>query len=416
MAVLAINGGKPAITLPQDKALHWPVTDDAKTLKAVEELTRIGSLSGSKYTKLLEDGFKELVGCKYAIAVNNGTAAGHSCFYAIGLQPGDEVICPSFTFWASIMQAVHMGARPVFCDVDPDTLCLDPKDVAKRITKRTKAIVVVHMCGMMAEMDEIMRLARKHGIKVIEDCSHAHGGTYRGKQAGSFGDANFFSFQSSKLMVAGEGGIFVTDNKKYYQRAMFLGHYERLRSTNSFPDYSGVCAGFKYRIHPLAAAIAYHQLLKLPKMNERRNRSIRYFLENVRGLSTWCIPKEPKYIDRVYYCAWYHCNLEVLQGIGKEKFIKALNAEGCHVGDARYNLVHQNPIFRDAKTWGKGGLFPAFIGQKPVLYEKDALPLSEEMRQSLISFPTFPNASKALIDQYIRAFEKVDANLDELRA
>ncbi len=412
---LAINGGPKTIRHNEDRIFRWPDTGKEE-LAAARRLIKSGQLSFSEDSEILVDEFKKLVGVKYGMCFNNGTSAGHSCFFAIDIRPGDEIITGAFTFWASILQALHLGGVPVFAEMDPKTLNIDPDDIEHRITKRTKAIVVTHMLGLPCEMRPIMRIARKHGLKVIEDASHAHGATYRGKPIGSFGDVSFFSMQSSKLMPAGEGGIFVTNNREYYHRALAWGHYGINRNMKSQYAHFLTGLGIKYRIHPLAAAIGLCQLRKLKRHNRTRNSNCERLHKGLRKLKCWDITETPKHLKRVYYEDWQPWKPEAAPGVTKERFLAALRAEGCRVGDARYNLLHQQDIFADPKIYSKDGIFPIFASlPNKSIYRGDELPISEAHRQKLFSLPKFPNGTHQDVDLHLKAFKKVEDNLDELR-
>jgi perosamine synthetase len=411
---LAIHGGAPAITLPED-GLHWPLTGEAE-ITAVADLVRRGELSISPLTREFEEAFRAFIGREYALATNNGTSAGHSAFFALGLQPGDEVICPSFTYWASVVQVLNLGGVPVFAEIEPESLNLDPADIERRITSRTRAIVAVHLLGRPCEMDPILEVARRHDLAVVEDCSHAHGAKYRDRMVGSMGHLAFFSFQTSKLMIGGEGGMLLTDDREYHDRAVWLGHYERIPElSEGYRKYHRTGLGFKYRIHPLAAAIALTQLRRLEESNTRRKENIEYFLNGLRPLTCWKIPRTPSHMDRTYYECWIPYDPEGAGGVPKERLIEALRAEGARVSDARYNLLHQQPIFQEPAHYELGGAFSilAHCPNKP-LYAPDALPVSEAARQNLVRVPTFPAATRELLDQYIDAFRKVDEHLAEL--
>lgn len=413
--VLAINGGPKTIPRNMDEVLRWPDTG-AEEIAAVTRLIRSGQLSFSEDARILEREFKKVAGVRYALCTNNGTAAGHSCFFAVGIRPGDEIIAPAFTFWATILQALHLGGVPVFAEMDPESLNIDPDDIEHRITKRTKAIVVTHMLGRPCEMRPIMRIARRHALKVIEDCSHAHGATYRGRPVGSFGDVSFFSMQSSKMMPAGEGGIFCTNDREYYHRALAFGHWILNKQEKSKWLRFETGLGFKYRIHPIAAAIGLCQLRKLRRHNRRMRSNCEYFHRGLKKLKCWDINDTPKHMERVYYQDWQVWKGEAAPGLTKERFLAALEAEGCRVGDARYNLLHQQTVFTDPKVYSKDGIFPVFasLPNKPI-YRGDELPVSEAHRRKLIWLPTFPGGTHADVDLYLRAFKKVEDNLDELR-
>ena len=385
---LAIDGGEKAITLDQTEANKWPPLGEEE-FAAVKRVMQMPDFYEEAYT--LEEEFKDYIGSRYALAHNNGTAAIHAAFFALGIGPGDEVITPSYTYWATCMPILTWGGIPVFAEVDPETCNIDPEDIKRRITSRTKAIIVVHLWGLPCEMDEIMEIARRYNLKVIEDAAHAHGAEYKGKKVGAIGDIGCFSFQASKLMVGIEGGMLVTNNQGYYERAMALGHYRRLNNLPSesfYRKYYATCFGFKYRIHPLAAAIARVQLKHLDERNKKRNENIEYLdakLDDLPGIRTF---KTPSYMKRVYYQHEIVLEEEKLR-VSKEKVIEALRAEGAEVSGERYPLQHQQPIYKEKNI--------------PV----EHLPVTERIRDKILSLPTFPQADFDLLDQYAEAFRKV---------
>jgi len=385
---LAIEGGTKAVTLDQAKANKWPPLHE-KELAAVKRVMQMLDFYEEAYT--LEEEFKGYVGSNYALAHNNGTAAIHAAFFALGIGPGDEVITPSYTYWATCMPILACRGIPVFAEVDRETCNIDPLDIKKRITPRTKAIIVVHLWGLPCEVDEIMKIARRYNLKVVEDAAHAHGSEYKGRKVGAIGDIGCFSFQASKLMVGIEGGILVTNNQGYYERAMALGHYRRLNNLPSesfYRKYYATCFGFKYRIHPLAAGIARVQLKHLDERNRKRNENIEYLdarLDVLPGIKTF---KTPSYMKRVYYQHEVVLEEEKLK-VSKDRFIEALRAEGIEASGERYPLQHQQPIYKE-----KG--IP--LGE---------LPITEKIRDKMLSLPTFPQANFDLLDQYAEAFRKV---------
>ncbi len=396
--ILATNGGKKTITIDAKKALQWPIIG-REEIERVKTLLQRGEISISEEVYRLEDEFKTYLGSRYALSHNNGTAAIHAAFFALDLGPGDEVITPSYTYWATCAPILAFGGIPVFVEVSPKNCNIDPEDIKRCITKKTKAIIVVHLWGMPCEMDEIMAIARKYRLKVIEDASHAHGAKYKGKKIGTIGDIGCFSFQNSKLMPAGEGGMLVTDNREYYERALAMGHYERLSKLpkgSRYRRYYATAFGYKHRMYSLAAAIARIQLKNLDKRNAQRNKNVEYFDAGVKDLRGIKIFETPSYIERVYYQHELIYEEDILV-IKKEKFIEALRAEGAQVSGERYPLQHQQPLYRE-----KG------VKIRP-------LPVTEAIRDKIISVPTFPRAKKALLDQYINAFRKVILNIDELK-
>ncbi|MFQ6078263.1 MAG: DegT/DnrJ/EryC1/StrS family aminotransferase, partial [Thermodesulfobacteriota bacterium] len=292
MEKLALFGGPKAVTLDDSEALRWPIITNEE-IEAVNELMRKGEVSVSPIVKEFEQEFADYCGAKYALAQNNGTSTLHAAYFAVGISPGDEVITPVYSWHLQLMPILAAHGVPVFCDIDPKTLNIDPEDIERKITPRTKAIVVVHVYGHPAEMDDILAIAKQHKLAVVEDCSHAHGAEYKGRKVGTFGDVGCFSLQGSKLMVAGEGGILVTNNTKYYERAIMLGHYERIPSL-TLPDYTKyqwmgkevppICFGYKYRIHPLGAAIARVQLKHLDERNDIRRKNLEYLSQGLKDI------------------------------------------------------------------------------------------------------------------------------------
>ena len=225
MEKLALLGGEPVIREKPQSLFAWPImTDEDKA--AAMDVVENNKFSGTDITEKFQEEFAAWQGRKYAIAYCNGTASLTSAMFAIGLGRGDEIVCPTKTYWGSVSQAINFGASAVFCNIN-EMLSMDPDDLERCITPRTKAIVVVHYYGYPCDMDRIMAIARKHNLYVIEDVSHAQGGLYKGKKLGTFGDIAAMSLMSGKSFAAGELGILVTDDRSLYERAMAFGHYER---------------------------------------------------------------------------------------------------------------------------------------------------------------------------------------------
>jgi len=385
---LAVNGGAKAITLDQEEALRWPrLTEEDE--QAVLQLMRRNEISVSEEPMKLEKEFSQFLGAKYALAEVNGTAALHAALFVLGIRQGDEVICPSYTYWATAMPAVTLGAKVVFCEVDPKNLNMDPEDFRKKITPRTKAVIPVHLWGLPCEMDEIIAIAKENNIAVIEDACHAHGAEYKGRKMGTLGDIGIFSFQASKNLPGGEGGMLITENQEYYYKAVTLGHYRRAADLpEDYSKYQHTCFGFKHRMSPLHAAITRVQLQTLDKKNKIRNANIEKLLKALEGLPGFEIYWPPSYINRVYYE-----NDIVYRGeetkVPIERLIEMLKAEGGVVRRDRYPLLHQQPYFVER-------------GSNP-----EDLPVTREINEHVIALPTFPGDDGRLVEQYIEAFRKV---------
>ncbi|HUX20021.1 MAG TPA: DegT/DnrJ/EryC1/StrS family aminotransferase, partial [Spirochaetia bacterium] len=243
----------------------------------------------------LEEEYRAYLGAKHCLAVNSCTSALITALVAVGVGPGDEVIVPAYTFFASVAAVVAAKATPIVAEID-DTLTMDPKDIERRITSRTKAIVVVHMRGIPAQMDEIMAIARKHKLKVVEDVAQANGGTYRGQKLGTFGDAGCFSLQFHKIITSGEGGIVSTNDDLIYTRAQAYHDVAACWRKERFapPEFEGeIFFGVNFRMSELTGAVALAQLRKLEmllgRMRENKNRIIAG-LAGVRGIDLRRIP------------------------------------------------------------------------------------------------------------------------------
>jgi len=264
MSELAILGGKPIQKEYSDPLFHWPIVNDAMR-QAQLDVLETGNMSGTDIAQQFEDEFAKWQKRKYALGHNNGTSALTAAMYGLGVRAGDEVICTSVTYWASCLGALQLGASVVFCDIEPDTLQMSPESFESKITPRTKLVVVAHYMACPAPMDEIMAIARKHGIKVLEDVSHAQGGHYKGRLLGTFGDAAAMSLMSSKSFAIGEGGMLVTDDEECYRQAIRWGHYDRIPKvfpTEAFEATKPLpFGGAKNRMHQVSAAIGLEQLV-----------------------------------------------------------------------------------------------------------------------------------------------------------
>src|SRR5919202_4824155 len=257
---LAALGGPKAVQADSGDMFTWPIVtpeDEA----AVLDVLRRGAMSGTDVTRQFEQEYAAWQGATYALGHSTGTAALHAAMYGCGVGVGDEIICPSITYWASCLPAYSLGATVVFAEIDPHTLCLDPNDVEHRITPRTKAIVVVHYLGHPADMDPIVEIAERHGVKVIEDVSHAHGALYKGRKVGTLGDVAAASCMTGKSLAIGEAGMLTTDDREIYERALAFGHYERFGpnaalETEYLRPLAGLpLGGYKYRMHQMSAAV-----------------------------------------------------------------------------------------------------------------------------------------------------------------
>lgn len=396
----AILGGTRAISCDHDEVCHWPIID-ARDEEAVLGILRDGNVSTHPVIRALEADYAEFTGRRYALAHNNGTSALLAAFFALQLQPGDEILVPSATFWASALPMCWLGLVPVFCESESERLGIDPEDMERKITERTRAVVVVHLWGMPAKMSGINAIAGKHNLRVIEDASHVHGATWRDIPCGRLGDLSVFSLQGDKLAPSGEGGILLCDEETFYERAVCLGDITRIIELDSpARRFAATSFGIKTRISPLSAALGRCQLEKLDGHNRRRNRNQEYLssaLEQI-GFDTF-LP--PSHIKRVYFeyivrARFTDFPLQIL--------IHALQAEGCRISAPRYPLLHQQPFFTEGH-W-KQIMRLEETADLPD-YSRYTLPNTEAESGQLLKLPVFPNEDNGLLDEYINAFRKV---------
>lgn len=406
----AILGGSKAVTMDSTAANRWPVITSEEE-GAVLRVLRDGDLSLHPVTRELEEDYRNYFGTRHALAHCNGTAALMAAFFALDLQPGDEVLVPSATFWASVVPMLWLGAIPVFCESELERLGIDPEDAERKITSKTRAIVVVHLWGMPSKMTQLFEIAKRHDLKIIEDASHAQGAVWRGRKCGTLGDISVFSLQSSKLAPAGEGGMFLTDNEEYMERAACLGDMMRILELESpARRFAGTSFGIKTRMAPLSAAVARVQLRHLEERNAKRNDNIHYLSENLEelGFHTF-LP--PSHVDRVYFEYLIRYD-EKKSGMPRDLLVEALKAEGCEVGLPRYPLLHQQPLFTEglykkiARLQGLGIPLPEYC--------PDALPRTEAANGEMIKLPSFPLADRDLLNQYLHAFRKVLINSKQI--
>lgn len=405
----AILGGPPAVTLDHTAANKWPDLSRGDE-EAVLRVMRDGNISTHPVIRELEKAYADFTGRPYVLAHNNGTAALLAAFYSIGLQPGDEVLVPTATFWASVLPMIWIGAVPVFCESEKERMGLDPVDMEKRITAKTKAIVVVHLWGLPSKMTEIFALAAKYNLRIVEDASHAHGASWRGRPCGTLGDVSVFSMQGDKLAPAGEGGVFLCNDYEYYEKATCLGDITRIIELQTpARRFAATSFGIKTRIAPVSAAIGLNQLRMLKEHNAIRSRNLVYLSKKLEALGFHTF-LPPAHIERVYFEYLVHYD-EDRTGLGRDLLLRALQAEGCQVALPRYPLVHQQPFFTE-------GVFAQFLrlppGEKMPSYADCSLPFTEAANSTLLKLPSFPNRDNGILDQYARAFAKVIGHAHEI--
>lgn len=419
---LALKGGKKAVTTPPGDLFTWPIVTK-EVEEAVLEVLRAGNMSGTDVTAKFEREFAQWLGVKYALAHNNGTAALHSAMFGLGIGKGDEIICPSITYWASCLPVFSLGGTVVFADIDPHTLCINPEDIEHRITERTKAIVVVHYCGYPCEMDVIMDIAHRHSIKVIEDASHAHGGLYKGRMVGTIGDVSAFSLMSGKSFAIGEGGIMVTNDREIYERAVIFGHYIRHSSLITLGNLKAGMGlpwgGYKYRMHQLSSAMGRVQLKKYPQEMAEIDKAMNYFwdlLEGTPGIRAHRPPRNSGSSMGGWYSPHGIYYPEELEGLSVSRFCEAVRAEGVTCEPGCNKALHLHPLLNNIDVYNQGK--PLRIANLPegvdIRESPGSLPVAERIQERVFSVPWFKHYRPKVIEEYALAFKKVAENYKEL--
>lgn len=420
---LALLGGEMSIKSEASDIFAWPIVTDRHE-QAVLDVLRARKMSGIEITKEFEKKYAESLGRKYALAYNNGTAAILGAMYALGIGLGDEVICPSITYWASVAQAYSLGATPVFADIDPDTLCIDPKDIEHRITPRTKAIVVVHYAGMPAEMDAIMKIAAEHNLKILEDASHAHGALYKGRQIGTFGEAAAFSLMTGKALAIGEGGILFTDDRRVYERALLFGHYIRHDeiTLDDLKPFAGLpCGGAKHRIHQLSSAFGLVQLELYPRQMAEIDKAMNYFcdlLEDTAGTRPIRPPRDTDTTKGGWYYPHFKYIAEELGGLSLSRFSQAIVAEGSICNPGCNKPLHLHPLFTTEDVYEHGRPTRiAFLDESAKIEQYvETLPVAEGITRCAFEVPWFKHYEPETIKQHADAYKKVIKNYQVLLA
>lgn len=432
---LAIRDGTPVV--PKELHRRWPVITD-EDRAAVLDVLDAGILNGpyAPQVKALEEEWARYCGVRYAITTNSGTAALHTAVAAGGIGTGDQVITTAFTFLATALAVLHNNAVPVFADIDPRTYNIDPAKIAERITSRTRAIIPVHIHGVPADMDPILAIAKKHGLLVIEDAAQAHGSTYKGKKVGGIGDMGIFSFQASKNLPAGEGGIFVSNREDLKDRAnMFRMFGEDIRESDKKAfdparpldgarEYNSLTMGWMYRTNELTAALCRSQLRRLDHSLANTRGNAAYLTEHlgkIPGIS-------PPYIPPDCTSSFYQYRIRLNpKAAGSDlppkafrlKVLAALKAEGVEVSLWQTVPVPGQTLFQERTGYGLGCPWKCPLGQE-VKYDLAEYPetlklLEDSMVVGSHSYPLFPQPLP-LMDAYVTAFQRVFANLDQVLA
>jgi perosamine synthetase len=380
-----------------------PVVYSEEVVQAIAEVLKSGALTAQhgRWVKAFEDELASFLGVRHVLAVSNGTVALHTALKAVGVGPGDEVITTPFTFAASATAVLHANAVPIFADIDRETLNLDPASVEEKITDKTKAVVVVHLAGMPAEMDEFMKLAERYGVKIVEDAAQALGAEYRGRRVGSIGHISAFSFYATKHITSGEGGAVATGVAAYAERARLI------RAHGEVEKYSYELLGYNYRMTEMQGVLAYYQLKQWPEMQKRRETYVKVLLEELAPLEgdLLTVPRPRPYMRHSWHLVQILLAVEKLAK-PRDYVVKALRAEGVGNVFVAYPVpLYKTPLFQRREGHGLGCPWSCpFYGRK---VEYRPLPNAEWAAERVLSLLVMPNLTEQDAVDTAAAFKKV---------
>jgi dTDP-4-amino-4,6-dideoxygalactose transaminase len=418
---LALLGGRKAIQADPGDMFTWPIVTEDDEAAVLEVLRRRG-MSGLDVTRAFEEDYAAWQGTRHALGFSCGTAALEAAMFGCKVGVGDEIIAPAMTYWASCLPAFNLGATIVFADIDPETHCIDAGDIEHRITERTKAIVPVHYSGHPCDMDRIMEIAERHGLKVIEDNSHAQGGLYKGTKCGAIGHVSAASMMSGKSLAVGEAGMLATDDREIYDRAVAWGHYARFSADKIETDYLKPWAGLplgghKYRMHQLSAAMGRVQLKHYDARLGEIDKAMTTFwdrLEGVPGLRAPRVAKDSGSTMAGWYFPHGTYDKEALGGLSVSRFCEAVRAEGFNTTPGLNKPLHLHPLLNEIDVYGHGKPTRIANADRDLRQPKGSLPVAEETDRRTFMVPWFKHFRPEIIDEYAAAYKKVAAHHGEL--
>ncbi|MCK5804883.1 MAG: DegT/DnrJ/EryC1/StrS family aminotransferase [Lentisphaeria bacterium] len=407
---LALSGGAQTVDLSPPA---WPVASE-KEVERMAEVVRSGKWSwfGPHERAFCED-YAAFIGTKHCAAMANGTVTLQCGLQAVGVTPGDEVIVPGLTWVATAQAALDVGANVVLVDIDPETLCLDPAAFEAAITPRTKAVIPVHLYGCMCDMDAIMSIAKKHGIKVVEDVAHQQGSRWRDQGAGAIGDVGSYSFQQSKVLASGEGGAVTCDDSEIYE-TLFSLKQVGWQSDLSTP---GNRYGHNYRITEMQCVLLRGGLERLPAQTARREESVARIATGLAemGGPLRAVRRDPRVTRQAHYAMTLFFDPDLAEGITRNQYIAALKAEGCPAGSSSYHPVYRSPLLN---LYHSTSPVPFRNPDDVQDYASLRLPVTERAvaDTAMIIMQTHLLGTDAYIDQILAAIEKVNGNMDGVRS
>jgi len=423
---LAVFGGPKAVS---EALPPWPYVSEEEIDEVRQALvdsrsdwSQICTAGTGGRAEELEKRFAAEVGVAHAIATCGGGPALHMACMSV-LEMGDEVITTPYSWGQTVSCILQAGGVPIFADIHPETLTLDPDKVEEKITEYTRAIVLVHIGGIPADMDPIMKIAERHGLVVIEDCAQAQGSLYKGRQVGSLGHFGCFSIGSGKNLAAGDGGMLVTDDRELYERALLAGmHPARTGQQITSPALKERIDSliYTYRINALTAALALKMMDRLEQLNQWRRRNVAELAAALQGVPGIRPQKLPEYLDPAWHMAFWTFVPQQVPGVSREQYIKALKAEGVPIsGSYVGTAIHLRRTFqRKEFHFGKGYPWAANPRNEEITYAEGDCPVAEgrcrELDLTMYGGSCWKDLS-GLTQQVAQAFRKVTAEPERLR-
>ena len=409
MSDLALFGGT-AVRKGKQPFPSWPIIgeNDLRYVREAVESRRWWRVSDPSFVARFEEAFARYHDAPFALAVTNGTAALEVAVQALELDPGDEVIVPPYTFFATASCVLKNNAIPVFVDIDPNTYNLDPEKIEAAITPRTKAIIPVHFAGLPADMDRICDIAQRYNLTVIEDCAHAHGAVWKGKKVGSIGLTGCFSFQNSKNMTSGEGGIITTADERM-QKLCFSYHFFGREEGRPFLEYNRL--GSNYRMSELQAALLLAQLERLEEQTARRAENGAYLSKRLKEIPG-IVPIESddsRITRRAYHLYVLKYQESAFSGVSRELFLRALAEEGISMFPGYAATVYNNPVFIEKR-------FPiTSTAAAQVDYTRTRCDIAEQaIKDTIFMVHAILLGTKDDMDDIVEAVAKIYAQADRL--
>jgi dTDP-4-amino-4,6-dideoxygalactose transaminase len=386
-----------AIETPTEPFLPFSLPEiGQEEIDEVADTLRSGWLTNGPKTRAFEEAFREATGAKHAVALSSCTAGLHLALLASGIGPGDEVITTPLTFAATVSMIIHTGATPVLADIRDDDYNIDPEQIERKITAKTKAIIPVHYAGQSCRMDDILSLAKRHNLRVIEDAAHALGASYKGTPIGAIGDCAIFSFYPIKPITTGQGGMLTTDDEALAERVRLLSlHGLSKNAWDRYSDkgssfYQVLAPGFNYVMTDIQAAIGIHQMRRLPGFQQRRTELALHYSELLADLPEIIRPAVRDDVEHCWHLYPVRVDADYLT-IGRDEFIEELRSTGIGTS-VHFIPIHYHPYFSDHLGLREGDF-----------------PIAERVFGGLISLPLYSRMTAADVSRVTDALHRIAA-------